>query len=622
MSTTDAVKASARPGAFLAAAAVSFAAVLYLPYFVPQAPTASDSYLFGYNNRAAIALLLTVCAGLVFFFDLRPLRELAVERAKRIPLKALAYALAVQGIGCGLMIFLVGGLGGFVESNYELDRIDLVSRGLRPYVDFEWPFGPALLYGPRWLERLLHLGAVDAYDLFWTAASLAGVALLYGTVQQLDYPTQRKTSIFSILFAASMLSVVNTGTHYTLLRYAAAPYCILQVFRSGEEGREWVAAAKGAAFMGLLWLVSPEMAIAHGFACLVLTFPKRSGISPIAIGPAAYAAMAAGICGEFAAALRGHLLSTLLRSGGGADSFPVVFSAPALCFFAVVLVCCGAVAQRMREPGHDDNSVALIVLSAPLMAAALGRCDPGHMLWNGLGFFLAALLYASSSERAWRWSRNAFLAGMVLLPSFVVVRYVGQVAVEATADNMARESATGRTGAEAAFARLAIRLRPGREKEAEALRVAAPPERIDFASVYPHAPAGILRDRLDAPLGYKPGRWSTYRSESVDYGRYEALENANTPDAVRQKIQELAAHPNRGLLLPEDAAARCGVREQLERAILMVYFFAPYTAKAVNPGSVHQPLCDYILGHYTLTEPASKQNYDYALWTPKRLPVQ
>lgn len=42
---------------------VLLAIIFYLPYYIPQRPVASDSYLFGYNNRAAVILLLAFSAG-------------------------------------------------------------------------------------------------------------------------------------------------------------------------------------------------------------------------------------------------------------------------------------------------------------------------------------------------------------------------------------------------------------------------------------------------------------------------------------------------------------------------------------------------------------------------------
>jgi len=37
-------------------------AIFYLPTLVPMAPTASPSYVFGYNNRAGVVILLLVVA--------------------------------------------------------------------------------------------------------------------------------------------------------------------------------------------------------------------------------------------------------------------------------------------------------------------------------------------------------------------------------------------------------------------------------------------------------------------------------------------------------------------------------------------------------------------------------
>src|SRR5262245_13525172 len=41
---------------------IAMAAIFYLPRLVPTAPSASDSYLFGYNNGAGIVLLLIFVA--------------------------------------------------------------------------------------------------------------------------------------------------------------------------------------------------------------------------------------------------------------------------------------------------------------------------------------------------------------------------------------------------------------------------------------------------------------------------------------------------------------------------------------------------------------------------------
>ena len=43
---------------FIPYVVIALAAIFYLPRLVPTAPSASDSYIFGYNNRIGILLLL------------------------------------------------------------------------------------------------------------------------------------------------------------------------------------------------------------------------------------------------------------------------------------------------------------------------------------------------------------------------------------------------------------------------------------------------------------------------------------------------------------------------------------------------------------------------------------
>jgi hypothetical protein len=270
--------------------------IFYLPYFVPQKPTASVSYLFGYNNRAAVVLLLVFSVGFAIWnrgcgIKLQP----AVGEGKKVSRKVLAICLAIQTAVCLAMVSLVGALGGFFESAYEIDRTGLLAQGKAPYVGFEWPFGASFVYGPLWLARLLHTSLGSGYYVFWVAASVAGVALLAKVIDLLNYPSLRKTSIFVLFFLAYLPAVVGMGVHYTWLRYMAPLYCILQVHRVGKAGRGGFAAVLAVGFTAALLLLSPEMAIAHAFASCVLLFPRRSPLSPAALPGHIYAVLLVGL---------------------------------------------------------------------------------------------------------------------------------------------------------------------------------------------------------------------------------------------------------------------------------------------------------------------------------------
>jgi hypothetical protein len=606
-------------------AVVMLAALFYLPYFIPQRPVASDSYLFGFNNRAAIVLLLVFSAGAALWGRGTNLALRPAGQPTKIAGRTLGICLAIQLAACLAMVLLAGGFGGFCESTYEIDRVWLLAHGHLTYIGFEWPFGALFLYGPLWLSHLFHGDITQGYNAFWTLSSVAGVALLYATINRLDYPTPRKTSIFLILFAAFLPSVLGMGAHYTLPRYIAPFYCILIVTRAstGNTRRaQRVAAALAVCFTAMLLLISPEMAIAHAFACTILLFPRKSAISPTGLRASPYAAMLAGLAALFAAALKLHLLDTLLASGSGADSFPIPFSFPVLFFYAVVFVCACSVVRRWSEPSLTDNSIALIVLSIPLLAAALGRCDPGHILSNGVGLMVAVFLYASGSPRMWRLYRNSFIVAMIVIPGYTVYRaFLPRLGVAAM-QTAAEETTPGVTGVRASIAEFGIRhMPPSAFKrrwlcELARLRGHTVPATIDFASLYPGIGVPGPDGNFEAPFGYKPNGFGSYHSSAVDYGYYEGMENANTPLAVQRKIDELMQHSDRYLLLPDESASLCRVDGSLQRGLLSVFFFFPYLARVSHPVSVHQPLCDYIAGHYTLARPATPDNFEYELWTP------
>ena len=171
----------------------------------------------------------------------------------------------------------------------------------------------------------------------------------------------------------------------------------------GQCGR---AAVLAALFTAMLFLLSPDMAIAHGFASCVLLFPRRSGVSQA--GPT-ITAMVACLCGLFGVALR-MICRTRCGRRAAVRTACRSRSLPTLCFFAAVFVCACAVVRRMGEPKPDDNTLALVVISIPLLAAALGRCT---RLRRATGWeFRIGAAYGTFYTR--RGARNVFIVGMLV----------------------------------------------------------------------------------------------------------------------------------------------------------------------------------------------------------------
>jgi hypothetical protein len=623
------------PGRLLVAlyAVVSLAAILYVPYFFSPRPSASDSYVFGYNNRIGVALLLLFSIAGAIWTKGCGLNLRSAAATKNISFRTLWVCVGITLTGCCIaMILYAGRFGGMLESSYEIDRVWLLSQGKAPYVDFEWPFGTSLLYGPLWLSHLLHLSIPQACNLFWMLASVAGIGLLFAAVNLVDYPSEHKTAIFLLFYAGTLTSILEMGTHYTLVRYACPLLFILILYKVGSRGERpgaQIRAQTGAAILALcftacLLLLSPEMAIANAFACVLLFFPRRSAVSPIPMRPTLYLSILAGLVAIFGFAFKAHVFDTLLASGGGADSFPIPFSSAVLFFFAVVFFCACAIVERWSQPTLNDNSVALILVSIPLLAAALGRCDPGHMLFNGMGLILAASFYFSYFPKLWKFYRNCFFVFMILIPGvsgiWLFAPAMGGVALRTLAEDSLPGHSKGLIATTATFAVLHMPPSAIKTKQLarlQKIQLLVAPQTIDFAAIYPGTDASDPSAVFEAPFGYKPNGVGSYLSNRIDYGYYEGVENANTPAAVSRKINELATHRERALLLQEHFTDACELDPHAERHEISVLFFFPYIARATHPENVHQPLCSYISNHYSLVQPPVLENFRYGLWVPK-----
>src|SRR4029079_9101899 len=176
---------------------IALAAIFYLPRLVPSVPSAADSYLFGYHNRIGIILLLVfVSLGVVLTrgFNLKQTNLSYEEHA--LPRWMLPVSLLLVALGCAAMYVIAGRYHGFGESYYLIDRIALLDQGRAPYRDFEFVYGPAQLYGPLFLHRLLALGIGDAYYLFWALSYLVGAYLLFKCIDEIRFPTTAKPAIY------------------------------------------------------------------------------------------------------------------------------------------------------------------------------------------------------------------------------------------------------------------------------------------------------------------------------------------------------------------------------------------------------------------------------------------
>ena len=570
-------------GWFLLYVLIALATIFYLPRLIPMAPSASDSYLFGYNNRAGIILLfffVAVGAILTRGFEIG---AKATMGNRRLPRTMLLWSLALVAIGCAAMYLFAGRYNGFGESFYLIDRIWLLHMGRVPYRDFEFAYGPAQLYCPLVLHRLLHIGISQSYYLFWALSYVLGAYFLYKAVDSIDYPSGRKPWIFALLFGAGLFAIIRMGTNYTFLRYGLPIYLMLQIqrrFKGPQAASILVDVLLSTAFCGILILLSPETAVAFAFATLCICIFRGAATLQTRWIFAGLLILAFAL--TFLIALRFRVFDAMLADGGGAISFPIVPGPTIVVYFAAVFVCACYLYRALFDRVGNDNTLGLIFFSIPMVAAALGRCDPSHVFWNGLGAFLASLLYLSVSRRTWIAYSLAFLLFVFIAPNLSeFYLFVPQLR-------------------SAHFFNKHSDVRPSVQK-IESFLASWPGEYI-------------------APFGYRPDGFGTYHSPRIEFGRYEDLIDVSTPHSVEEKVMEMQAEPERALILPYHADEYCRTNQRAEGHFLEVLLLFPRIGKFVHADDAREPICRYMDDHYRMLVEPTPETFWYGVWVPNGTP--
>lgn len=564
---------------FAAYVLVALVAVFYVARLIPTAPSASDSYLFGYNNRVGIILLfLFVAVGAIWTKGLHPPADSRTE-TRRLSRGLLMSAMVVVGLACAAMYLFAGRYNGFGESFYLIDRIWLTHASKVPYQDLEFAYGPAQLYGPLFLNKLLHIGIPAAYYLFWSLSYVLGTHFLFKSVDLIDMASAAKRWIFLMLFATGLFGVIRMGTNYTFLRYALPIYFVLQTdrrFRTRDGRSILLNVILGGAFCGILILLSPETAVAYAFASLcICLLARRTGIRMRGITAGALVITYAAL---FLVALKLHVLDTMLADGGGAISFPIVPSPTILIYFAALFLC-ACYLYRCIWAGSSDGTLGLVFFSIPMVAAALGRCDPSHVFWNGLAAFLASLAYLSTCRRTWITYCSAFVLFVFLAPNLSeLYLFLPQ-----------------------------LRLAHSYNQH---------PDLVPAQQQIEHLLSAWPGDYV-APFGFRPGGFETYHSPRIEFGRFEDLIDVSTPHSVAEKVEEMQANPARALILPYHFDDYCRRNERNERHYLQALLLSPYIGRFVHSDFVRAPICRFMDENYRMLVEPSNETFWYGIYAPK-----
>ena len=538
-----------------------------LPYLAPVNPSVSVSYIVNFNNAVA-ALLFAV--GALLFAYLSPWPQ---PKEQKDSLLSPRYLLA--GVGAVSFLCLVQVYGLHVhppglEVFYNLDRLNKLAAGQHLYQEFEYPYGPLMLYGPLWFSRAAHVSLLNGYYGFWTLEWAVGIALLWYAVRWIAVPTPYRGLVFSVLCAVQIQSVANEGISYTPIRIIGAAGLVVFVHRIWLRTLDGWRTAGAAVLVGILGLaVAPELGLSLllGLGVWICLLTCRSEVS---IGQFATFFLASGAC--CATAVYQGLFVTMRAFSGGAYCFPLVISGAVLIILSLyVLSICAAVAE-VRNGRWQSQMIPLVTVLLIALPAAFARCDLGHLQFAATGIVLGLCLTRTMPGYG-RWAWNLLA---VITFGFSIAYNDARIAWH---------------GIHAAWSR------------GEPASVPASPPL--------HTEANFSPGKYFSPILWPFGT-SLTPGVHIETGYYGGMVNVFTPDAISRKLLELQAHSRMPLILSDTSLEDQFTAFETDPSVVRSVEKGWYVPKIQHAPVTYQPLIDFIRSHY---RPGASAN-EFRVWAP------
>jgi hypothetical protein len=420
--------------------------IFILPWFLRarQEPNVSISYTYGFNNFAAwaAAAILLFLGLVVQMRDRRRNGELPAEAlleqllAGRKPGEqgvsswAIAAAIAVAS-GFVVLWYQFVPVTWFGEMEYFITRIEILVEGHHPYTDFEFIYGPAMLYPSFWLCKYSggEISVEAAYCICLVIHWVSGILITAYITNNLVSPKQRTSVFICVLLPLILISPWGLGMNYSPLRFVLAPGSLL-FFHQLVSGRIWIFKTLLARNVGVglsafalplaSFLLSPEM----GFILLAAmsTYLPVYSISSRRAGRATLYAIAAMLSMTAVLALFGtSYFRSLLSHGSGGLNFPIYPTVQVLFLLVAALWILPLLAvitmANLRKSKNDAAfSASLLILLGLSIPVALGRCDGGHIYCNGFCMFIVFLSLAGvtySKRRLYPWGGFLLAFGLI-----------------------------------------------------------------------------------------------------------------------------------------------------------------------------------------------------------------
>ncbi len=300
------------------------------------------------------------------------------------------------------------------DAGYFIEQMSSHAEyGRSLYTQLEFAYGPLLFYPTILLHGVLHCSWLAAYFLTLMLDQSLGLVLLAYLLNELPIRGSDRRTGFVLLAVGAINPLL--GLNYTLFRFITPFAVLLFATRTGSVWRMTLLLAAGEI---LLLGISPEL----GFAFLLATV-AYAGLRVWINGLRWLLLITAPALGAVAFLLMvGRPYLRMLNSfSHGALNLPVAPYPHILVFlFALVWIVPRALGSAFRQ--NDPNTIRLVAcfaLGIAFLPAALGRCDPLHVFFNGAGILVLSLVGIRHQRRRLRASWLAALVVFILWEQWV-----------------------------------------------------------------------------------------------------------------------------------------------------------------------------------------------------------
>ncbi len=387
--------------------------IFLVPLLVPMRPvmTVSAAYLAGYNNQIAVILAagLSVSVFAAGAWWQRAIPAPVAKDGRPLTRSFVFCVVALSTFVLGLCCWLVAAshLRYLGDAGYIIEVATVKSdTGRALYSQLEFAYGPLLIDPEIWLSRWCHVSMTAAYYVVFLVQSALGLLMVAYILNSLPILGSLRRAAFLLLAIGAVTP--HLGLNYTFFRFAS-PFAFLLL--GMRQRRIWQCALVLALGEAFELLISPELALAMGIG--VLTF----GILRLWVAGWRWSVTAILPLGTLVALLLifgQPFLHTAANFSRGALNLPIGPYPHLLVYlFAVLwLVPFGLshIAGFRDEVGAQR--LAFYATSLAFLPPALGRCDPLHVLFDGVGFLLLSLIAISQSSLQ---ARRTWVAALALL---------------------------------------------------------------------------------------------------------------------------------------------------------------------------------------------------------------